>query len=94
MDKLKLVKNVVFVLTFVLIFGSMLLLGSLFKKTRQKAITLPSNTSLEQPIGSNIENIVEQDGYLYILVKNGGLSDRIIVLDTKSAKKLSEINLN
>lgn len=94
MDKLKLIKNVVFILTFILIFGSMLLLGSLFKKTRQKSIPLPASITLEQPIGSNIENIVEQDGYLYILVKNGGVSDRIVIFDTKSAKKLSIININ
>ena len=30
MDKLKLVKTVVFILTFLLVFGSLMLLGTLF----------------------------------------------------------------
>ena len=41
MDKLKLVKTIVFVITFLLVFGSMTLLGTLYKKIRKPVAAEP-----------------------------------------------------
>ena len=50
MDKLKLVKTIVFVITFLLVFGSMTLLGTLYKKIRKPVAAEPgSSISLKQP---------------------------------------------
>ena len=53
MDKLKLVKTIVFVITFLLVFGSMTLLGTLYKKIRKPVAAEPgSSISLKQPARS------------------------------------------
>lgn len=94
MDKLKLVKTIVFLLTFLLVFGTLLLIGSIVKKTRPADAALPQQLGLNQPSGSRIAEIRPQDGLLYLLVKDGGLSDRIIILDASSGKILSTISVN
>ncbi|MBQ8630159.1 MAG: hypothetical protein IJ479_00385 [Alphaproteobacteria bacterium] len=94
MDKLKLVKTIVFLLTFLLVFGTLLLIGSIVKKTRPADAALPQQLGLKQPSGSRIAEIRPQDGLLYLLVKDGGLSDRIIILDASSGKILSTISVN
>lgn len=93
MDKLKLIKTIVFILTFLLIFGTLMLLGSIFKKTHSAATPLPQAISLEQPIGSNLEQIAEKNNNLYLLVRDGGLPDRVIIFDTQTGKTLSTISL-
>ena len=45
MDKLKLVKTIVFVITFLLVFGSMTLLGTLYKKIRKPVGPNPAAAS-------------------------------------------------
>lgn len=92
MDKLKLIKSIVFVLTFLLVFGSLLVLGSLFRQTRPRP--LPSDVNLNQPAGSSVEKIVANDGLLYILIKGGGNPDRIVVFDTRSGQPLTALKLN
>ena len=94
MDKLKLVKTIVFLLTFLLVFGTLLLIGGIIKKTRTTDAALPQQLGLNQPSGSRIAEIRPQDGLLYLLVKDGGLSDRIIILDASSGKILSTISVN
>ena len=92
MDKLKLVKTIVFLLTFLLVFGTLLLLGGIIKKTRTTDAALPQQLGLNQPSGSRIAEIRPQDGLLYLLVKDGGLSDRIIIMAASSGKLLSTIS--
>ena len=41
MDKLKLIKAVVCILTFLLVFGTLVLLGAIYKKTRRSPMILP-----------------------------------------------------
>ena len=94
MDKLKLVKTIVFLLTFLLVFGTLLLIGGIIKKTRTTDAALPQQLGLNQPSGSRIAEIRPQDGLLYLLVKDGGLSDRIIIMDASSGKILSTISVN
>lgn len=94
MDKLKLVKTIVFLLTFLLVFGTLLLIGGIVKKTRTTDTALPQQLGLNQPSGSRIAKILPQNGFLYLLVKDGGLPDRIIILDTSSGKITSTISVN
>lgn len=92
MDRLKLIKGIVFILTFLLVFGSLLALGSLFRKTR--SAPLPKSFNLAQPAGSSIEKMIANDGRLYILVKDGGQSDRIIIFDSREGQKTTTLNIN
>jgi hypothetical protein len=92
MDKLKLIKGIVFVITFLLVFGSLLLLTVIYKKAQPQQ-TEYTETSLSQPQGSRIESIIENDGNLAILVKGGNLADRVIIYDPKAMKKVTTLNL-
>lgn len=94
MDKLKLIKTIVFILTFLLIFGSMIMLGSLYKRTRHVSEPIPSDINLSEPNGSSIKNIHKTGNNLYIIVEGGGQSDRVIIFDSQIGKKISKINLN
>lgn len=93
MDKLKLIKTIVFILTFLLIFGTLILLGSIIKKTRSSETPMPVSISLGQPAGSSLKQIIEQNGRLYLLVREGGKPDRIIILDSRGGAVLSTIEL-
>lgn len=93
MDKLKIVKAIVFILTFLLVFGVLTVLGLLFQKTKKVNAPLPSEFSLNQPQGSTIASFKEVNGLLYILVKDGGLEDRIVVLDPSNSDSVYQIQL-
>lgn len=94
MDKLKLVKSAVFILTFMLIFGTLLFLGALFKKTHKTPVEFPSLISLNQPRGSIIQQITQNNGVLYMLIQGGGEDDRIVIFDTNAVKKVTTLTLN
>lgn len=96
MDKLKIIKIIVYFLTFLLIFGSLVLLGSLYKKTHTpKDIPLHEiRYNLDQPRGSTISQYTFDKPNLYILVKNGGLSDRIIIYNTEKAQITGTVQIN
>lgn len=91
MNKLKLVKILVFILTFLLIFGSLIALTAVFKHSRP--IAMAENIYLNEPAGSSIADFKEKNKNLYILIKDGGTDDRIIIIDKKSSKIVSKINL-
>lgn len=93
MDKLKIIKIIVFILTFLLVLGTLMVLGSIFKKTRQAQVPLPSQISLKQPTGSQISQILEKGNQIHILVKEGGLPDRIILMNSQNGNILSTISL-
>lgn len=93
MDKLKLIKTIVAVLTFLLVFGTLTALGSIYKKVSAPA-PQPSDLALHQPEGSSIEKFTVKDGKLYLLVKYGGQPDRIIVINqTEPQSKPATITL-
>lgn len=94
MDKLKLIKTIVVILTFMLIFGTLLLLGSIIKKTQTTTAPIPEQILLKQPAGSRIAQILPHNENLYILIKDGGLSDRIIIINSPNGKINSTIILN
>lgn len=93
MDKLKLVKTTVFVITFLLVFGSMALLSLLYQKVRKTEAAPGHNISLGQPEGSTISEMELHNGNLYLLVKNGGQADRILIYRQDSTAP-SLININ
>ncbi len=93
MDKLKLVKTIVFILTFLLVFGSLMLIGTIFKKSKTQP-HLPEEINLQEPAGSRISNIQTKDNLLYLTISDGGLADRIIIFDTTTGQKISTIYLN
>lgn len=94
MDKLKIVKIIVCLLTFLLVLGTLALLGTIYKKTRAPQPAHEINYNLAQPAGSQISQYSVRDGLLYLLVKNGGLSDRIIIYNPEQASVTGTIQLN
>lgn len=93
MDKLKLIKITVAVLSFFIVFGMLSAAGIIYKKIRTPEIAA-SAVSLAQPAGSTIENYKISDSNLFILVKNGGLPDRIIILNPRRPQNQAVINVN
>lgn len=94
MDKLKLVKTAVIILTFLLVFGTLSFLGILFQKTHKKAENLPSQISLKQPSGSYIKQFTQEDERLYLLVIGGGEDDRIVIFDSNSGTLVTTVTIN
>lgn len=82
MDKLKFIKLIVFILTFLLVFGILVAAASIYKKTtRNKTL---SDISLMQPAGSYIADYRVDNGNIYILVKGGKTADRIVIINQAS----------
>ena len=95
MDKLKLIKAVVCILTFLLVFGTLVLLGAIYKKTRRSPAAVPEITaSLDQPGGSIVSDYKIIGDEMYVLIKNGGISDRIIIYNRQLGKTAATITLN
>lgn len=95
MDKLKLIKAVVCILTFLLVFGTLVLLGAIYKKTRRSPTAVPEITaSLDQPVGSIVADYKIIGDEMYVLIKNGGISDRIIIYNRQLGKTAATITLN
>ncbi len=80
MDKLKIIKLIVVVLTFLLVFGTLMALGTVYQKVSAPDVAV-SNLNLHQPDGSSIEDFKIQDQKLYLLVKYGGQADRILIIN-------------
>lgn len=94
MDKLKLVKIIVCLLTFTLVFGALLLFGTIYKRIKGDDTPIKaSEIILGEPKGSNIASMIAADGMVYVLVKDGGKDDRIIVISPAKAQKTAEIKL-
>ncbi len=89
MSKLKILKAVVFVLTFLLFFGFI----KLVSHTRGKP-TPPANVTLKEPAHSRIDGMAAAGKKLYILAKGGDKADRIIIFDTETYQTISTININ
>ncbi len=94
MDKLKLVKTIVFVLTFLLIFSTLLFLGTLLKKTHNTEKMPEKEISLRLPEGSYIKDFKADNNRLYILSIGGGVSDRIIIFNTESLQREATLKAN
>lgn len=91
MDKLKIVKLIVFLLTFLLIFGIIVAGGTIYKKVSRK--TPDTSITLNQPKGSYIADYKINEDSLYILIKGGKKEDRILIVSTISPAKQTTISL-
>ena len=79
-------------MTFLVVFGSLMFLTVIYKKSQPKPIEY-TEINLSQPKGSSIESIINNNEQLNILIKGGGLADRIIIYDTQRMQKIAKINL-
>jgi uncharacterized secreted protein with C-terminal beta-propeller domain len=93
MNLLKIIKIAVVVLTFTLFFGSTLLIGKVAKRIKD-ANNPPQEISLNEAEGSQIKQIVSDNGKLYIVVTKSSKPDKIIIYDAIKARKISNININ
>lgn len=80
MDKLKLIKTIVFFITFLLVIGSISLLGIIYKKATFKQELASTSINLGQEKGSEISSFKVENGTIYLLVKGSNQSDRIIII--------------
>ena len=94
MDKLKIIKIIVCLLTFLLVFGALSALGIVYKKISRPPLPAAESINLKQPHGSIISDYKIENGILYILIKNGGESDRILMMETERNAPLASIKLN
>lgn len=93
--KIMIIKSIVFVLTCAIIFILILLINSIIsKRDGSSGKKIEMNINIGQPQGSNIKNILAKDDHLYIVVSDGKLSDRIVILNTNNGETISTINLN
>ena len=93
MDKLKLIKTIVVVITFLLVFGSLMLLTVIYKKARPTPRGEYIQISLQQPQGSTIDTIEALGNNLAILVKGGGQPDRIIIYNPQTKEKTDKLTI-
>lgn len=96
MDKLKLLKILVAFLSFLLVFGILSAATIIYQKLKNNSANSPQNMQtvhLKEPFGSSINSMLEHNGYIYFLVKDGGKADRIVVFDPKTQQKVLRIVL-
>lgn len=97
MDKLKFVKLIVFFLTFLLILGIIVAGTTIYKKAAKPSSSVLNAgqtvaLNLNQPAGSTIADFRLKGDRLFVLVKGGNLSDRIVVIDQPSSAIITTIN--
>ncbi len=92
MDKLKAIKILVFIFTFLLIFGTLCAFGIIYR--RLQAPQSARDITLDQPTGSYISDYKISDDSIFILLKGGKQSDRIIIINRSTNSKIAEIKTN
>ena len=94
MNKLKFVKFLVLFLTMLIIFGMIAAGFEIYKKSRSSVSPSDMLLNLEQPKGSYIEETIINNETMYLLIKGGNLSDRIVSIDLSKYVVLSFITIN
>ncbi|MDR1694186.1 MAG: hypothetical protein LBR70_03220 [Lactobacillaceae bacterium] len=94
MTTVKIMKGLVFALTFAIFFGLFIFAALIPAKNKSSAAFIEENIVLDQPLGSNIKNVLIKDNYLYIVISGGSLADRIVIADTNNGRVVSNISLN
>lgn len=94
MNQLRLIKITVFVFTFLLIFGSLVLMGRLYQKLSVNPEQAPAEINLGLPPARHIRQISADQGLLYILVSDKGQDERIIIFNPEKGKIISNMTLN
>lgn len=94
MDKLKIVKIIVALLTFLIIFGTLLLMTVIYQKTRKPPVLAAAKINLSQPEGTTISDFKTDDQNIYFLLKNGGHTDRLVIYDRSSGTVSATVQIN
>ncbi|MBR1649361.1 MAG: hypothetical protein IJ689_07185 [Alphaproteobacteria bacterium] len=94
MNQLRMIKIIVLIFTFLLIFGSIVLIMNVYKRVNSGADEAVKNVRLSQPEGSNIVSINADEGFLYIRITGGGAADRIIVFNPAKNKVTANITMD
>ena len=92
MLKLRILKTIVFLLSFLLIFG-IIILGMQLIKAGKGSRKPVSEINLNEPSGSQISSVIGNEKELYIFIKGGNKPDRIIIYDTQKQSKVSTITI-
>ncbi|MCQ2740819.1 MAG: hypothetical protein MJ210_01710 [Alphaproteobacteria bacterium] len=92
MNKLKLIKALVFFMTFLLCSG-IIYFGMLIHQRFSSVKDGNAEISLNQPQGSYIADFRTDADNLYILIKGGNTADRIIRVNTKNQKLNTQIKI-
>ena len=66
----------------------------IYKKSRSSVSPSDMLLNLEQPKGSYIEETIINNETMYLLIKGGNLSDRIVSIDLSKYVVLSFITIN
>lgn len=82
MNRLKFVKFIVFVLSFLLIFGTLCAGTIIYKKVGGKTKKEVAELNLNQPKDSHIADMRIDGKNLYVLIKGTKTPDRVIIIDT------------
>ena len=93
MNRLKALKTVVFIFTFLLIFGTISLAGILFNRAKNSNKPV-SSASLGLSVDTKVKQIAADEGLLYLLVSLPDKADKIIIFNPIKAKIISNITLN
>lgn len=93
MNKLRIVKAIVFLLTFLIIFGMILAGYTIYKKVQHPSQKQNLTINLNQPNGSHISDIKTSDNALYILITGGHQPDRIVAVRSSDLSVSATINL-
>lgn len=95
MNKLRLVKLLVFFLTFVLIFGMILAGQIIYRKASQKQNgDNIMSLNLNQPKGSYLVDYKVNSDMIVMHIKGGNSGERLISVDAKGKAIIATINLN
>lgn len=94
MDKLKIVKITVALMTFLLILGTLLLLTVIYQKTRKPVVSVPAEVTLNQPEGTTVAEFKIEGDSVFLLLKNGGASDRLLIYNRNTGAPAQIIRLN
>lgn len=93
MKQLRLIKTIVFIFTFLLIFGTLIMLSKLYQQAVSKNEIAASKVRLALPDKASVKQISADNGLLYILTKKQKHS-HIIIYNPEKEKIISTIILN
>lgn len=97
MNQLKIIKAIVFTFTFLLIFGTLVLLGKLYQKANgngNEQNAQSTENSLGLSAGFSIRQIAADNSLLYIWASDSQTKDHIIIYNPDKSRIISDITLN
>ena len=93
MIKLKILKIIVFIMTFLIVFGLLFIIGQLAGGFKSSKSTIPPQITLPEAKDGRIKQINSTQNALYILVKDTN-KDKIFILNPQNYAIISTITTN